>query len=74
MIITVEIELPNPLPEIDFKKLSMVRNHLGLTLREVEKETGISNAYLSQLENGKSIPSYNKAKMIIDYYNEKIKR
>ena len=29
------------------------RNRLGLTLREVEAKTGISNAYLSQLEGGK---------------------
>lgn len=29
------------------------RNKLGLSLRAVEKETGISNAYLSQLENNK---------------------
>lgn len=29
------------------------RDRLGLTLREVENKTGISNAYLSQLESGK---------------------
>ena len=29
------------------------RNRLGLSLREVEKETDISNAYLSQLEGAK---------------------
>jgi transcriptional regulator with XRE-family HTH domain len=29
------------------------RNRLGMTLREVEAKTGISNAYLSQLESGK---------------------
>jgi transcriptional regulator with XRE-family HTH domain len=29
------------------------RDRLGLTLREVETKTGISNAYLSQLESGK---------------------
>ena len=33
--------------------LSSARNKLGLTLRAVEEETGISNAYLSQLEHGK---------------------
>lgn len=27
----------------------------GLTLRQVEQQTGISNAYLSQLENGHTI-------------------
>lgn len=29
------------------------RNKVGMTLRAVEKQTGISNAYLSQLEHGK---------------------
>ena len=33
--------------------LKMIRNDTGQTLREVEKRTGISNAYLSQLETGK---------------------
>ncbi len=33
--------------------LASARNKLGLTLRAVEEETGISNAYLSQLEHGK---------------------
>ncbi len=33
--------------------LASTRNKLGLTLRTVEKQVGISNAYLSQLEHGK---------------------
>ena len=33
--------------------VSQARSNAGLTLRAVEKETGISNAYLSQLEHGK---------------------
>ena len=33
--------------------LSSARTKLGFTLRAVEEETGISNAYLSQLEHGK---------------------
>lgn len=33
--------------------LSAARNKLGLSLRSVEGTTGISNAYLSQLEHGK---------------------
>jgi transcriptional regulator with XRE-family HTH domain len=36
-----------------FKILRELRERSGLTLREVETATGISNAYLSQLENGK---------------------
>lgn len=41
----------------DIKKLgsflASARTKLGMTLRAVEKETGISNAYLSQLEHAK---------------------
>lgn len=33
--------------------IKALRQAKGLTLREVEKETEISNAYLSQLESGK---------------------
>jgi len=33
--------------------LKKTRKRRNLTLRDVQKETGISNAYLSQLENGK---------------------
>lgn len=33
--------------------LASARNKLDLTLRAVETKTGISNAYLSQLEHGK---------------------
>jgi HTH-type transcriptional regulator, competence development regulator len=35
--------------------LRSCRITIGLTLREVERRTGISNAYLSQLENGRTI-------------------
>ncbi|MDX2007112.1 MAG: helix-turn-helix transcriptional regulator [Meiothermus sp.] len=33
--------------------LRSARTSKGLTLRDVERETGVSNAYLSQLEGGK---------------------
>ncbi len=33
--------------------LASTRQHQSLTLRAVEAETGVSNAYLSQLETGK---------------------
>lgn len=33
--------------------LKEIRSSKGLSLREVEQATGVSNAYLSQLENGK---------------------
>lgn len=39
--------------ENKFNILKELRDQSGLTLREVEATTGISNAYLSQLENGK---------------------
>lgn len=35
------------------RTLSEARNRKGLTLRAVEAATGVSNAYLSQLESGK---------------------
>jgi transcriptional regulator with XRE-family HTH domain len=34
--------------------LRQLRNGKGVSLRTVEKETGVSNAYLSQLESGKA--------------------
>lgn len=53
-------------------KFKVVRNAKGLTLREVEKQTGISNAYLSQLENGKiKHPSYNVVKNLCTFYGIK---
>jgi transcriptional regulator with XRE-family HTH domain len=36
------------------EELRRLRLHRGVTLRDVEKATKISNAYLSQLENGKT--------------------
>lgn len=42
----------------------------GLTLRQVEEATGISNAYLSQLENGKILkPSANVLYKLSEAYN-----
>jgi len=35
------------------EKLRLYRNAKGLSLRDVEKETKISNSYLNQLEQGK---------------------
>lgn len=34
-------------------KLKLIRQASGLTLRQIEESTGISNAYLSQIENNK---------------------
>lgn len=47
------------------------REKSGLTLREVEEQTGISNAYLSQLENGKiKKPSYNTVETLDKLYKK----
>lgn len=54
------------------EKFKTVRILQSKTLREVEKSTGISNAYLSQLETGHiKKPSYDKIKILSDYYGIK---
>lgn len=56
-----------PLNSLDFKKM---RKSKGLTLREVEKITGVSNPYLSQLETGKiKSPGYDVVKTLYDLYS-----
>lgn len=50
--------------------LRKAREHKGATLREVEEETGISNAYISQIEKGKvTSPSPRKLKSLSDFYS-----
>ena len=50
--------------------LKETREKLNLTLREVEESTGISNAYLSQLENNKiANPSPTILHKLADHYN-----
>jgi DNA-binding Xre family transcriptional regulator len=65
------LNLPVVMPalfDLDFKQL---RKQKGLTLREVEDITGISNAYLSQLETGKiKSPVYNVVRQLCELYNE----
>lgn len=47
------------------------RTKAGLTLREVEKETGISNCYLSQLETGKfDNPGFHKVVLLHNLYSK----
>lgn len=54
------------------EKFRTIREAKGLTLREVEEATGISNAYLSQLETGKiKRPSYKVIKQLSEYYGIK---
>lgn len=53
-------------------RFKTIRIAKGLTLREVEKDTTISNAYLSQLENDKiNKPSYKVVKQLCEYYGIK---
>lgn len=50
--------------------LKVFRELQGLTLRQVEEATGISNAYLSQLENDKiGKPSANTLWKLANIYN-----
>lgn len=52
------------------EELRRLRTLKGVSLREVEKDTGISNAYLSQLENGKTDkPSPHVLHKLASYYN-----
>lgn len=53
-----------------FEKLAFARKIKGVTLREVESETGISNAYLSQLETGKiKDPGFFIMQKLLNFYN-----
>lgn len=50
--------------------LREARKLKGASLREVEKETRISNAYISQMESGDiDEPSPHKLKVLSDYYS-----
>jgi transcriptional regulator with XRE-family HTH domain len=51
------------------EELRRLRLEKGVSLREVEKETEVSNAYLSQLENGKTEqPSPRVLHKLAEYY------
>lgn len=51
--------------------LKSLREQKGVSLVDVEKATGISNAYLSQLETGsrRRLPPPERLRLIADYYN-----
>lgn len=51
--------------------LKQLREQKGVSLKDVEKATGISNAHLSQLETGarRRLPPPERIKVIADYYN-----
>ncbi len=54
--------------------LALCREIRGLTLRDVEKSTGISNASLSQLETGKHEPSFSRVVKLADLYGVRLER
>lgn len=54
--------------------LRLARELKNLTLREVESKTGMSNAMISQYENGRSQPSFRNAAILCDVYNLDLKR
>ena len=62
----LQLDIP-PLESFDFKSM---RKQKGLTLRQVEDLTRISNPYLSQLETGKvKSPSYSVVRTLIMLYS-----
>jgi transcriptional regulator with XRE-family HTH domain len=49
--------------------LKFIRGSKNLSLREVEKGTGISNSYLSRIETGRvESPSFSHIKILCEYY------
>jgi transcriptional regulator with XRE-family HTH domain len=59
------------LPEFESFNFKELRKKTNLTLRQVEEYSGISNAYLSQLETGKiKSPSYQTVKKLLDIYSD----
>jgi hypothetical protein len=54
---------------IKVSEMKSIREGKGLTLRDVEIACGISNAYLSQLENGKiTNPSFRVVEALHNFY------
>lgn len=48
--------------------LKDIRIERGKTLKDIERETGISNSNLSRWENNKVIPSILYCEQLADYY------
>lgn len=58
------------MPSLQSLNFKSMRKAKGLTLRQVEDITGISNSYLSQLETGKiKAPSYNTVRTLVMLYS-----
>lgn len=51
------------------KTLKETRVNMGLSLRRAAEKSGLSNSYISQLENGKiENPSIGKVRMLMNVY------
>lgn len=67
---TKQCTIQRVMPSLHSLNFREMRKAKGLTLREVEETTGISNAYLSQLETGKiKSPGYETVKLLYDLYS-----
>ena len=51
------------------QRLKSARQKCGYSTRVLEKELGISNGYLSLLENGKRLPSLDTLNQLCHFYN-----
>lgn len=54
--------------------LGLCRELKGLSQRDVEKHTKISNAFISQIETGKAEPSFRNAVLLCDCYGITLER
>ena len=65
-----DCNIPHVMPSLQSLNFKIMRKEKGLTLRQVEEMTGISNPYLSQLETGKIVsPSYNIVRTLVMLYS-----
>ncbi|WP_291492485.1 helix-turn-helix transcriptional regulator [Desulfurella sp.] len=48
------------------EKIKMQRKKVGMTIKELAKKIGYTDAYISQIETGKVIPSFKVLKKIVD--------
>lgn len=54
------------------KRLKSLRMERGLSLRDLEKETGVNKTSLSEYENGQSDPALKTAKVLSDFFGESL--